>query len=404
MRLAAIASMKKGLEHFVYRELCILSAQGLSIRLFPTKYGKGLYAAREEWDLQRWSPAAVLLWQFYFLVRSPLLYLRLLREALTIGAVVDFALAWYFSRAMADVDAIYATFGDRKFFVGYFCKLILQKPLAVTIHAYELYDNPNPRLFRQALTACDQIIVPTEFNREYLATHYQVAPSRVAVVRYSVDTDDYRPGKKFVVLIVGFFVERKGHDVLFQAIKRLRQDDIEVWVVGGDGAEKPVNVRALATQLGVDKQVAFFGPLSGNALKAVYRACDVFCLPCRTEKSGVAEGFPNVLIEAMAFGKPVITTRHVEIPRIIKEIVVDENDVEGLAQAIRQTYQSASLRERLGKNNRLLAEDVFSPRNGARTAQLLSKLAAPHGTRTSIYNETPVTPTATEQQQKMSIS
>jgi glycosyltransferase involved in cell wall biosynthesis len=305
---------------------------------------------------------------------------------------------------MADVDVIYATFGDRKFFVGYFCKQILQKPLAVTIHAYELYANPNPRLFRQALTACDQIIVPTEFNREYLATHYQVAPARVEVVRYSVDTEDYRPAQKFVVLIVGFFVERKGHEVLFKAIKRLGQEDIEIWVVGGDGAEKPVDVRALATQLGVDKQVAFFGPLSGNALKAVYRACDVFCLPCRTEKSGVAEGFPNVLIEAMAFGKPVITTRHVEIPRIIKEIVVGENDVEGLAQAIWQTYQSASLRERLGKNNRQLAEDVFSPRNGARTAQLLSTLANPYRTRATTYGTTRSAPAATEQDQKVSVS
>src|SRR5262249_8813138 len=155
-----------------------------------------------------------------------------------------------------------------------------------------------------------------------------VAPSRVEIVRYSVDTEDYRPARKFVVLIVGFFVERKGHDILFKAIKQLGLDNLEVWVVGGEGSEKAVDVPGLATQLGVSLEVAFVGKLSGNALKAVYRACDVFCLPCRTEQNGVAEGFPNVLIEAMAFGKPVITTRHVEIPRIIKEIVVDENDVD----------------------------------------------------------------------------
>ncbi|MBM4255356.1 MAG: glycosyltransferase family 4 protein [Deltaproteobacteria bacterium] len=401
MRIAAIASMKKGLEHFIYRELCLLSAQGVSIRLFPTKYGKGLYTARDERDLQRWNLFAVLLWQPYFLVHSPFRYMSLLWEAVAVGAVIDFALAWYFSRTMADIDLIYATFGDRKFFVGYFCKRILHKPLAVTIHAYELYDNPNPRLFERALAVCDQVIVPTEYNREYLATHYQVAPTRVEVVRYSVDIEDYRPNKKFVILIVGFFVERKGHEVLFKALTHVNQEDIEVWVVGGEGAEAPVDVRALATQLGIDRHVAFFGPLSGNALKAVYRACDVFCLPCRTEKSGVAEGFPNVLIEAMAFGKPVITTRHVEIPRIIKDIVVDENDVEGLAQAIRQAYQSASLRERLGKTNRQIAEEVFSPRNVARTAQILSRLANPHQSQTAAYHET-LPAVTTVQEQKMS--
>jgi glycosyltransferase involved in cell wall biosynthesis len=272
----------------------------------------------------------------------------------------------------------------------------------VTIHAYELYQNPNPRLFQRALAACDQIITPTEYNREYLAQHYQVAPGQVEIVRYSVDTEDYRPSKKFVVLIVGFFVERKGHDVLFKAIKQLACEDIEVWVVGGEGAEKGVDVQGLAKQLGVESQVAFFGKLSGNALKAMYRACDVFCLPCRTESDGVAEGFPNVLIEAMAFGKAVLTTRHVEIPRIIKEIVVDENDVEGLAQAILQAYQSASLRDRLGKKNRQLAEKLFSPRNGARMAQLLSTLADPHTTKAALPNERHYAGTATGPERKIS--
>jgi glycosyltransferase involved in cell wall biosynthesis len=375
MHIGVIASMKKGLEHFIYREIQILAAQGHTIHLFPTKYGPGLYAAQPDWHLYRWQLLAVILSQPYFFMRAPLSYLKLFREAVAMGAVIDFALAWYLSRFMAPVDVIYATFGDHKFFVGYFCKRILNKPLAVTIHAYELYQNPNPRLFCHALEACDQIITPTEFNREYLATHYNVAPSRVEIVQYSVDTEDYRPTQKFVILIVGFFVERKGHDVLFKAVKQLAQDDIEVWVVGDEGTEQPVDVRGLASQIGISAQVAFFGKLGGNALKAMYQACDVFCLPCRTEKSGVAEGFPNVLIEAMSFGKPVITTRHVEIPRIIKEVLVDENDVDGLAQAIRQVYRSSTLRERLGQQNRQLAEDLFSPRNGARTAAILQRLA-----------------------------
>ncbi|PYV64662.1 MAG: hypothetical protein DMG97_34315 [Acidobacteria bacterium] len=79
-------------------------------------------------------------------------------------------------------------------------------------------------------------------------------------------------------------------------------------------------------------------------------------------------------MEAMAFGKPVITTRHVEIPRIIKRIVVDENDVQGLAVAIQQVYGSASLRDELGVNNRRIAEQVFSSNNAARSAALLRQV------------------------------
>lgn len=375
MRVAVIASMKKGLEHFVYREVLFLAEEGFSISLFPTKYQQGLYNAREGWTLHRWYPSLVISSQPYFFLRRPIQYLRLLWEALTIGAVVEFAIACYFAGNMGEADVIYATFGDRKLFVGYFCKQILKKPLAVTIHAYELYQNPNRRLFVRALAACDQIITVTEHNRQYLKTHYDIDPVKVEIVRCSVDTEEYRPVKKFVILIVAFFVERKGHDVLFKAIKQLGRDDIEVWVVGDEGTERPIDVRAIVTQLGIESHVAFFGKLSGTALKAVYHACDVFCLPCRVDSDGVCEGFPSVLIEAMAFGKPVITTRHVEIPRIINEIVVDENDVQGLAQAIEQVYHSASLRHRLGEKNRKIAEELFSTRNAKRTTGILEKLA-----------------------------
>src|SRR5213595_1348217 len=95
--IGVIASMKRGLEHFIYREISLLEAQGLSISIFPTKYGPGLYNAREGWELHTWNSLAVFALQPYFFLRAPLLYLRLLREALATGAVMDFALAWYFA-------------------------------------------------------------------------------------------------------------------------------------------------------------------------------------------------------------------------------------------------------------------------------------------------------------------
>lgn len=376
MRIAVVATMKYGLDHFVFRELSVLAAQGACISLYPTKFQLGLYNARADWQVHRWHPLVVVFSQIYFCLRSPIQYFKLFWDAVKIGALGDYLLAGYFANQMKEEDVIYSICGDHKLFIGYFCKQILKKPLAVTIHAYELYSNPNPRLFVQALKACDQIITVTDFNKELLVDRYHIDPLKIEVVRVSVDTEDYRPVQKFVILIVAFFDERKGHEVLFKAIKELNQDDLELWVVGGDsGRMDEVDVSGMVTELGLNSSVAFFGKLSGNALKAVYRACDVFCLPCRESSTGISEGFPTVLMEAMAFGKPVITTRHVEIPRIVPEILVDENDVHGLAQAIKQVYQSQPLRQTLGARNRKIAEELFSLRNAENTARILYNLS-----------------------------
>jgi len=377
MRIGVFASMKKGLEHFIFREVTFLNQSGAEISLFPTKHRLGLYNPPSNWDVRRWSAFSVVVCQPLLAILLGRRYWRAFRQALDHRALGDFFLAAYFSRSMHDVDVLYATFGDHKLFVAYFCKLLTDKPLAVTLHAYELYANPNRRLFETALAGCDQIITVSEYNRELLGEKFGIDSDRIEVVRLSVDLEEYRPREKFVILIVGYFVYRKGHEVLFQALRKLGRKDIEVWVVGGPGAESDaVDVEALAREMKIESQVAFFGMLRGPALKAVYRACDVFCLPCRTAANGVAEGFPTVLIEAMALGKPVITSRHVEIPRIIKEILADENDVDGLAKAIELAMSSSALRERLSGQSREVAEEFFSTSNVAKTGKILAALAS----------------------------
>ncbi len=375
MHIGVIASVKHGFEHFVHRELSYFEKQGACISIYPTKFQQGLYGPKASWSVRNWSYATLAFAQALSLMANPELYFRLLREAIRYRALVDFALAVCFSRKMANVDLIYATFGDHKLFIGYFCKQLLGKPLVCTIHAYEIYENPNPALFRHAIAACDRITTVTNYNRDQLHVRFGIDPKLIQVVRLSIDLEAYRPSEKFVVLIVGYFAQKKGHRILLEAIKRLGNDDIELWVVGiGRDSVDSVDVKAIANELGIESQVAFFGGLSGTALKAVYHACDVFCLPSHFDEFGGAEGFPTVIVEAMACGKPVISTRHVEIPAIVEQILVDEKDVDGLAEALLRVYESESLRKQMGVRNRELAELHFSQKNVQRTEAMMREV------------------------------
>jgi len=378
MKIALITSMKYGLTQFIYRDIEALMSKGHQVRLFALLNNKGLFNPLPDWKVISVSRIRTVVMQFLFFIRQPVLYLRLLQTALRTHSIGNLAIAVGFVDQMRDVDVIYAYFGDHKLYTGYYCKRITGIPLLVTIRAYELYRNPNPELFTEALSYCDRILTITEYNRNVLAEKFSVPPQKVDVVRQIVDLDTYKDQPKIKILIVGFFAEKKGHEVLFKAIRHMNRADIELWVVGEiTPSVVGVDCRKLAKELGIESQVAFFGAQTGVALRALYQACDIFCLPSRPDRHGDKEGFPNVIAEAMAFGKPVVSTRHAGIPEAIDAILVDENSVEQLAGALQQVSDSAELRQRLGERNRAMAERMFSPRNTDNLEKILEKYARP---------------------------
>ena len=138
---------------------------------------------------------------------------------------------------------IHCVFGDHKFFVGYYCKKLLDIPLSVALYGYELRANPNPSMLRKALPDADTIIVNCEYNRQLLSDIAgREAAERARLVRHFAEIPPTADHTKVRILMVGGFFARKGHDVLFKAIRALgpTADAVEVWVAGYPG---PVDVR-----------------------------------------------------------------------------------------------------------------------------------------------------------------
>lgn len=365
--VAYILSMKRtGLDAFNYREMRELINHGLNISIFPTKYNVGPYMPEEEWDCYIYNPIKVVLKQPFFFLNNPKQYLRLLCESFKTKSLIDFLIANEFANQMKrrNIQHIHCHFGDHKLFIGYYCKRHLNIPLTVTIHAHELYNNPNEIMFKLSLNSCDKIITISNYNKKYIVENFGINTDRIIVIRLFVDTD-VKATKK--ILTVGRFVEKKGHEILFTAIKKLNRADLKLWIVGGNG----LDLEQLAIDLGIRDKIIFFGVVSDEILKELYERCGIFCLPSRTASDGDREGIPVALMEAMSYGKPVISTRHAGIPELVEDILVEENNAEELAKAIELLADNPDLRRKLGERNRKIIEERYSKKNVMKLANIM---------------------------------
>lgn len=373
LKLAYITSMATGgLAGFNYDELVELHSLGVEVSLFITKYKAGPYMPPSSMPLHRVNPAGVAGRQLVHLLAAPVTYFRLFCEAVRTKTVQDFAIAQVWARIMraSSRDWIHCHWGDHKLYIGYYCHRLTGLPLSVTLHGYDLYANPNWGMFERALKACAQVITISEYNKELLIKKFGSLGERVKVIRLFTETveDSHALDRSIKVLIVGGFHYRKGYDILLKAFKQLERTDIRLWIVGYKG---PVDVAGLIKEMGLTDRVTLFGQVSDDVLKLLYTYCDIFCMPSRIDKDGVGEGLPVSLMEAMSYQKPIVSTYHTGIPELVPDILVAENDVDGLAKGLAHLADNPELRRKMGLRNRQI---VLSRYNKDNVRSLLSAL------------------------------
>ncbi|MGI4851033.1 MAG: glycosyltransferase [Janthinobacterium lividum] len=149
------------------------------------------------------------------------------------------------------------------------------------------------------------------------------------------------PENAFLILSMGRFHDDKAFDILIPALVSL--SDVYLWLVGE--GEREVSLRTLAQRHGVQDRVRFI-PWQYN-VGTLYRAANAYICPSRIEPLG------NVIIEAWAYGLPVIAAKSAGALGLIQEgengLLVPLEDIEGMAQAIQRVQQEANLASDLAK-------------------------------------------------------
>jgi rhamnosyl/mannosyltransferase len=257
-----------------------------------------------------------------------------------------------------------------------FWAYLLARPrgrLVVWLHSELVLDRWYYRVYRpflrRALRRADRIVVSSPPLRERLAIAEGLG-DRTVVVPFGIGTERLRPTADTtaraeairaryrgpLVLFVGRLVPYKGVDVLLHALP----PSAGTLLVVGDGP-LAASLRETVRALGLGDRVAFVGHVDDAELAALYHACDVLVLP----STGPNEAFGLVQLEAMACGKPVVST---DLPSGVPWVnqhrqtglVVPPGDAGALRAALDALLGDEALRHELGAAGRRRVEREFT--------------------------------------------
>ena len=158
-----------------------------------------------------------------------------------------------------------------------------------------------------------------------------------------------------VVGTIGRLATQKGQKNFLHALRLLREDGLKLQgVVVGEGPLQ-ADLEALADELGLRQEVSFLG--ARKDIPEILSLFDIFVLP------SLWEGFPNVILEAMAMAKPVVATKVAGVVEVVVDGVtgclVDPGDLPRLAEAIGRLSRDPGLIARMGQDGRKRVEAKF---------------------------------------------
>ncbi len=160
-----------------------------------------------------------------------------------------------------------------------------------------------------------------------------------------------------VILFAGTLNQRKGYDVLLRAFARVA-DRYPDWRLVYAGNGEVDEAKHLSDQLKISRQVEFLGWVDAERKEKAFQSASIFCLP------SYGEGFPMAVLDAWAYGLPVVTTPVGGIPDVAKDgenmLLFAPGDVEMLARQLDRLMSDEALRERISAASRQFAQNEFN--------------------------------------------
>lgn len=247
----------------------------------------------------------------------------------------------------------------RKLFFFIFAKMY-RKKIVVHFHSFSpdtTINSSKQWLYRYMFGRADKVIVLSKMWEDAVCKAFSI---NNVVVLYNpcvaVVSEKIYEKQKYI-LYAGALVARKGYADLLRAFAKIA-DIHKDWKLVFAGNGEIDEGRELATELGIAQQCLFLGWISGDDKDKVFKESSVFCLP------SYAEGFPMAVLDAWAYGLPVVTTPVGGIPDIVIDgingLLFNPGDIDELVRKLQLLIENEELRAKLSEESLHLASTMFN--------------------------------------------
>ena len=257
-------------------------------------------------------------------------------------------------------------------FIGAVVSKICKVPLVITLHGSDIFVSKLNPIFKAVAkwtlkhTATVTSVTPA-FLPELAALG--VPEDKRCLIPNGVDPEMFPPVShkqlaalqknlsisegQLVLFALGRIVLKKGFDILIRAFSNIRKKIPQVTlIIGGDGSDL-ARLKALAEAQGVSDVIRFPGTINRLEVPIYFYLCDLFVLPAVVDPKGNMDGCPIVILEAMACGKPVVSSTISGIPLVVQNgitgLLVEEKNPDALAASIVSLLENRAKREQFGK-------------------------------------------------------
>lgn len=346
---------------FYKRDIENLKAQGVEVQIKPFKNRLNLSEVQVgiQFILTHWKK---LLWGY--------------------NAVIGWKSLFWFLRVKKDFlkerNSLHAQFATQASLISFLLKKYdSNTEYHFTFHAYDIFFKN--KWFELLVENCETAFSISDYNIKYIKENYKetdlkkITLSRLGVRKAQEASKKKKEDRRFVIGFLSWFVEKKGIDYLLKAMKDLPADKNIKLLLAGDGPEREKIVNFIREN-NLGNRCNYLGAIRDTEKDQFFKSIDAFILPSIHLKDD-QDGIPVVLMEAISYGLPIISTNISGIPEICVDhyngLLIKERDVKAIRDSILFLAENKEEREKFSDNSYTMFDEYNIEVNSKKKMKLM---------------------------------